>query len=189
MHANYCFLFRYPAEYSLEELRDEASGLLGFYIHDFCDENNWYQPEMVVTECGEVIPLVEGQDWRGRESLQQEYLLLPETERWPAVLQLAQDCVLWECSYFADGLKEASFETLRDSLRQVLTTQGATLDSWRIKKIGSALYQLDHMRQPPFTDIELTPYDTVRAINWSPYYGDDSNDDTRQAVLVVDIHT
>jgi len=85
MHATYGFLVNYDPNLSPDELRDDAVGtFLNDYVDSLCDENNWWREQALVLHTGQVIPLVEGEDWRGRQDLQADFIRRPPSQRWEA---------------------------------------------------------------------------------------------------------
>ncbi|MBN1137672.1 MAG: hypothetical protein JXM73_13885 [Anaerolineae bacterium] len=83
MHATYGFLIAIDPNTEPGDIGDDAIGTFAIaYAEPLCDENNWWTAMVLVLDNGQAIPLIQGEDWRGREGMQARFLGLPQEQRW-----------------------------------------------------------------------------------------------------------
>jgi hypothetical protein len=94
-HATYAFLFS-----ATEDVLDSRSVadveylFEDLYANDFCDENNWYQPEVVVFRDGSFLPMAPKDDHRGRDFFQDEIDRMPQDQRWAFAKRFGLDTIV-----------------------------------------------------------------------------------------------
>jgi hypothetical protein len=89
MHAAYSFLID-------ENDKDRALSSFETYAERHCDENNWYEPLVLVTEDGEVFNCATKDDWRGRDNFAENNGLLKmlQKDRFGWAKKFALECVV-----------------------------------------------------------------------------------------------
>ncbi|MFA5999386.1 MAG: hypothetical protein WC783_00195 [Candidatus Paceibacterota bacterium] len=206
MHANYLFLvnttdFEWTSE-AVNNYFQEA------YAIDFCDENNWYQPAIIVNKKNEVLQLVKENDWRGRDEYYTEIMKLDN--RYEHVLDLAWSIIIYELSHYGNDNLEAIKNRLIlpydiKQFQRELTTKFAEVFE-KTANVVKGLEKEDYTGQmlynssciikfyeayskdlvvPPFTNYMHTPDDEVRTMRLC----DEKANPDNHGIIVVDIHT
>jgi hypothetical protein len=214
MHATYYFLLNLdPGEHE-KPTDDEWVGEARMefehrYAHDRCDENNWYQEEVLILPDGHVVQMCDEGDWRGRDGWYKEYLEVPKEKRWAKVLHDAWVSTAYDLELrgttalgLAQGDEEAKIadlsseeiqKAIQDEIPKWLAEQYLKpqkeaedgkfdLDRWRRKKTARGFESLQTADTPPFSTDIVTPYEIVRCMDltWGEEIG---------GILLVDIHT
>lgn len=209
-----------PADDDLQNALDDAQGELAGLFEDRygqsqCDENNWYQEEVFVSQDGIVIPMADASDWRGRDEYQKTLMDKPKGERYDfirtqAMQSVAANCGLFGASHFMFGnegdakIAEMSFDELATAFmdhfpevveehfkdfRTKLNAEGA--DKFHLLYKGKKLASHAEAHLYSFDGMGDFPFGGVD----TPYadvlamdltYGDR---DKGRGILAVDIHT
>jgi len=201
MHATYCFLMSVDPTLDHEENASDMESMFEEYADDYGDENNWYQAMAVVFPDGEVINLVEGTDWRGRDEFAGE---IDKENAWEYAIDMARKCVLSEVSSALEYLTRdydtpIRFKDHQDMIDQLVDAIKLGVDTLKHNKEFGSVYsvvnaaekigQLKEMSEDyPFTTDIRNPYESIRALDLRQNDGPERAE-YGPAILFADMHT
>lgn len=217
MHASYFFLIDgLEMRQTDKRLSQEAMSRFLSRYEDLCNENNWYQEEVLLLSSGRLIQLCDTSDFRGRDVLYREWSTIAKTQRWPYAMRLAAEVVALDMGVrgaesFAlchtqgnEELSKMSREQLVESIRVEIPQRLAKsyqlvvagkpskddLDDYRRSKLAK---QYEYFRDAersgfvPFTTGLPYPHDDYRCIDLRDNQAKTIS--KSEALIVVDIHT
>lgn len=110
MHAGYAFLVEVGSDLmvdpaaNLVDIGKDAVDIFESSVERYFDENNWYTPMAVVTQCGLVGNLVNDTDFRGRETFADEIKnQCSPAEQWQNNMLFALKCCSSGMQIFKDN--------------------------------------------------------------------------------------
>jgi len=105
MHSLYNFLIN-PNENATFNPSDPPSPstfeswLESNYLQYHCDENNWFQGELLVYSTGQLQQLCPKDDYRGRDDLYEEYEKMRPSHRWQRALDNCARCLAYDFNLY-----------------------------------------------------------------------------------------
>lgn len=101
MHATYNFLIN-PSETEEFDPKSppDAAGFESWFesafAEHYCDENNWYQGELLIYSNGDIHSLCPENDWCGRDAVYTHYQKMRPSHRWQKALDSCARCLAYD---------------------------------------------------------------------------------------------
>lgn len=112
------------------------------YHKYYCDENNWYQGEVLVYSTGQIHQLCPADDWRGRDRLFDYYQKKRKDTRWQICLNSCAQCLAYDfnlngTSNFSlpgvesdDPIENMDYQEIMTALDQWIVTRIDDVKKW-----------------------------------------------------------
>ncbi len=199
MHAAYLFLIHTDLSWDDGMVKGAVLNTFEDYADKHCDENNWYQPMLVVCQDGRIIQCAGSGDHRGRDGMYTLHASLPAEKRWETVVNLAWGIASVDLSqsnpFFGskDDRRLSGAAELRELLPGLRQQAGEKIgaadgfEQWKGKHLLEAVEAAEKTVCPPFSTLAEGPDCNWRCwdLRDAPVEALGPND----VVLVVDIHT
>lgn len=157
-----------------------------------CDENNWFEYEILVLKKNRIIQLCPEDDWRGRNELFHQLKKEWKTP-WKDAIGLASDCVrsdlVSKLRYFEDHKdKLPEFNGFKNKIGEIISDlflieESDSFQRWCRKRLVEIKYHIDESKIFPFSFNVESPY------NYRCYDLRENNNLEANAILITDIHT
>ncbi len=193
-----------------KDLQDAAVGILERYFDHNGDENNGYEPLVLILPSGRFVPIVEKGDWRGRDEWVPLVQKVNPAKRWDWAMTFALQCVaidaeLWRAASIHLGQPDPGGDKINKATRdeliaeiykqvparlvemlQVFNPQTDMLDAYRINKLARLLDLFHGAKPKPFAQAD-TPYVyrayDLREDGWDEKIKKDCG------IVLADVHT